>query len=492
MNNTSNMQQVPITGILNKDIQHFRDIFKEDETILYREFRSRDNSINCCIIFIDSMTDKDLLNEYVIEPIIMNCINENIEDESIADFLTHRILSSCNIKSTDEQKEIISAVLRGDTVLLCDGSKEALIIDAKGWSIRNITEPASEGVVRGPREGFNESMDTNISLIRRKINSEQLKFKFRELGNITKTRICICYIQNLVSSEILDELNRRLDTIKIDGILESGYIEELIKDHPWSVLNTIGYTERPDVIAGKLLEGRIALMVDGSPNVLTMPFIFMEYFQTNEDYYRNFIFSSLNRIIRIIGFALTTSVPAIYVALTNFHSDLLPTKLLISISVAREGVALPTIVEVLLMLLTFEILREAGTRLPQNIGQTISIVGALVLGEAAVTANIVSSPMVIIVATTAISCFLLPKMYSGLLIIRLIFLILASILGLYGYILGVMAIVFYLMSLKSFGVEYMLKTTSISKEDAKDTVIRSSWLSLKKPKFIIRKGKNKQ
>lgn len=488
MNNTPNMNQVSITGILKKDIQYFRDIFKEDETILYREFRSRDNSINCCIIFIDSMTDKDLLNEYVIEPVIMNSINDNIENESMADFLTHRILSSCNIKSTDQQKEIISAVLRGDTVLFCDGSEEALIIDAKGWSIRNIAEPSSEGVVRGPREGFNESMDTNISLIRRKINSEQLKFKFRELGNITKTRVCICYIQNLVSSEILDELNRRLDTIKIDSILESGYIEELIRDHPWSIFSTIGYTERPDTVAGKLLEGRIALIVDGSPNVLTMPFIFMEYFQTNEDYYGNFIFSSLNRIIRIIGFVLTTSVPAIYLALTTFHSDLLPTKLLISITVAREVVALPTIVEVLLMLLVFEILREAGTRLPQNIGQTISIVGALVLGEAAVTANIVSSPMVIIVATTAISCFLLPKMYYGLLIMRLILLLLAGILGLFGYILGVMGITFYLMSLKSFGVEYMLKTVPASKEDIKDTAIRSSWLSLKKPKFIIRKG----
>lgn len=488
MNNTANMNQVPITGILNKDIQHFRDIFKEDETILYREFRSRDNSMNCCIIFIDSMTDKDLLNEYVIEPVIMNSINENIENESISDFLTHRILSSCNIKSTDQQKEIISAVLRGDTVLFCDGSEEALIIDAKGWSIRNITEPLSEGVIRGPREGFNESIDTNISLIRRKINSEQLKFKFRELGDITKTRVCICYVQNLVSSEILDELNRRLDTIKIDSILESGYIEELIRDHPWSIFSTIGYTERPDTAAGKLLEGRIALIVDGSPNVLTMPFIFMEYFQTNEDYYRDFIFSSVNRILRMIGFVLTTSVPAIYTALTTFHSDLLPTKLLISISVAREGVALPTIVEVVLMLLIFEILREGGTRLPQNIGQTISIVGALVLGEAAVTANIVSSPMVIIVASTAISSFLLPKMYLGLLMIRLSFLILASVLGLYGYILGVLGLTFYLMSLKSFGVDYMLKVSSISKEDIKDTAIRSSWLSINKPKFIIRKG----
>ncbi len=487
MNNEVNTHKSPITGILSQDIKYFKDIFKDDENIIFRFFSNKNSSINCCIIFEDHMVDKEMINENIIAPIMNSDLYDDIENK--IDLLMRKILICGHIKKSFDEQEIINSILYGDTVIFCSGSYEAIIVTTKDWKVRNINEPEAESVVRGSREGFNESIDTNVSLIRRKINSPELKFKYKELGKITKTKICICYIEGLVSKEILEDLNSRLDKIKIDGVLESCYIEEKIKDHQYSIFDTIGNTERPDVVAAKLLEGRIALICDGTPMVLTIPFIFTEYFQSSEDYTNNFIYGSFNRIIRITGFTLASSVPAVYVALVTFHQELIPTQLLLSIAAARKGVPFPTTIEAILMIMIFEILREAGTRLPKNIGQAISIVGALVLGEAAVTAGFVSAPMVIVVAITAISKFSVPKMASVIMIIKSIFLLLASFLGLYGYIFGMIGLSLYLFSMKSFGIEYMLKFGSMNKDDLKDQGIRVSWEFMKnKSKFII--GKN--
>lgn len=489
MNDKINTHKSPITGILSQDIKYFKGIFKDDENIKVRFFTNKDSSINCCIIFEDHMVDKEMIDENIMAPIMNNDLHENIENK--IDFLTDKVLICGHIKKSSDEQEIVSSILYGDTVIFCSGSYEVIIVTTKDWKVRNIKESEAESVVRGSREAFNESIDTNISLIRRKINSSELKFKYKELGKITKTKICICYIDNLVSKEILEDLNSRLDKIKIDGVLESGYIEEKIKDHQYSIFDTIGNTERPDVVAAKLLEGRIALVCDGTPVVLTIPFIFAEYFQSSEDYYNNFIYGSFNRMLRISGFILTNSVPAIYLALVTFHQELIPTQLLLSIAASRKGVPFPTIVEALFMIAIFEMLREAGTRLPKNMGQAISIVGALVLGEAAVTAGFVSAPMVIVIAITAISKFSIPKIATADVILTNIFLLLASFLGLYGYIFGMIGVSLYLFSMKSFGVDYMLKFGALNKEDLKDLGIRVSWESMKnKSKFIIGKTDN--
>lgn len=489
MNNEINTHKSPITGILSQDIKYFKEVFKDDENIIFRFFSNKNSSISCCIIFEDHMVDKEMIDENILAPIMNSDLYEDIENK--IEFLMDKVLICGHIKKSFDEQEIISSILYGDTVIFCSGSREVIIVTTKDWKVRNIKESEAESVVRGSREAFNESIDTNVSLIRRKINSSELKFKYKELGKITKTKICICYIDNLVSKQILEDLNSRLDKIKIDGVLESGYIEEKIKDHQYSIFETIGNTERPDVVAAKLLEGRIALICDGTPVVLTIPFIFAEYFQTSEDYNNNFIYGSFNRMLRMSGFVLTNSVPAIYVALVTFHQELIPTQLILSIAAARKGVPFPTIVEAILMIFIFEMLREAGTRLPKNIGQAISIVGALVLGEAAVTAGFVSAPMVIVIAITAISKFSIPKIATADVVLTNIFLLLAGFLGLYGYIFGMIGVSLYLFSMKSFGVEYMLKFGSINKEDLKDLGIRVSWESMKnKSKFIIGKTDN--
>jgi spore germination protein KA len=333
----------------------------------------------------------------------------------------------------------------------------------------------------------------NLTLIRRKLETPNLKFKFMTIGVQSHTKVCVCYLDGIANQKILNELYNRLNSIEIDGILDSGYLQEMIKDSQFSPLRTIGNTERPDTVAAKLMEGRIAIIVDGTPEVLTVPYLFVEYFQASDDYYINFYFSSITRLLRILAFVLTTTSPAFYLALMVYHQEMIPTPLILSISSARQGVPFPSIVELLLLLIVFELLRDAGTRVPTNIGQALSIVGALVLGQASVEAKIVSAPVVIVVAISAITNLVLPRIVGTTIILRLVLLLLSSILGLYGLIFGMDGFMHHLCELLSFGVPYMLHLTSFELEDLQDTIIRSPWQYIKlRPKLITENNRLRQ
>lgn len=475
---------------LEANLTHFKDILESDNTVKFRTFKSKDSKITCGIIFTDGMSDKIIINENIIRPITNSLNNMSLTGANLFDYIKNSIVLCDYIEKTTDESIIISSIMFGNTALFIDGSKEVLILNTKGGYTRAIDVPPSENVVRGSREGFTENILINITLIKKRIQDTNLKFEYREIGRKTKTRICLSYIKDIAPEEIVNEAKRRLDTIDIDGILESGYIEELIRDEPLSPFKTIGSTERPDVAAGKLLEGRVIIICDGTPFVLTIPYLFVESFQASEDYYNNYIFSSFNRLLRILTFILTTSVPAIYIALVTYHHEMIPTKLFISISMAREGVPFPTVVEATLMLLTFEILREAGVRLPKQIGQAVSIAGALVLGEAAVRARLISAPIVIVVALTGISGFAVPTMLEVVVLLRFIFIIASSLFGIYGYIFAVIGLLIHLMPMKSFGVNYMEYADVIDKDNIKDTAIRSPWRLMEyRPRFIVKNRK---
>ncbi|MTI47100.1 MAG: spore germination protein [Firmicutes bacterium] len=486
--NNNNYENIEIGNSLEDKISMLKKILTGDDGIVYRRLQTKGpNSIKCSIIFVDSLVDTRKMNESVLRAVMETSIENKPTNRSTLDYFIEKIVSAGEITKSKDVDYIIGSILYGDTILMIDGIKEVLVIDTKGWKTRAICEPLSESNVRGPREGFTESIRVNISLIRRRIRSPKLKFNFRELGRETKTKVCLCYMNGIADKKIVKELITRLEKIDIDGILETGYIEEMIKDAPYSPFKTIGSTERPDVVCGRLLEGRVALICDGTPFVLTLPFIFIEYFQANEDYYKNYIYASTSRLLRITSFFLATSIPAIYVSLVTFHQEMMPTELVMSISAAQQGVPLPTVVEALVMLLVFDIIREAGIRLPAPIGQTVSIVGALVLGQAAVDAKVISAPIVIVTAFTGISSFLLPKMLDALSIIRVVFVILASFLGLYGYIFGVMALSIHLISIRSFGVSYMSNIASLNGQEEKDMFIRAPWWKMYfRPRAIVK------
>ncbi|MCL6571280.1 MAG: spore germination protein [Bacillus sp. (in: Bacteria)] len=472
---------------LESNIDHIKQIFKGDETLILRKFQNKYlPKAKCCVIYFDGMVNTTILNENIIQPIMENNLQDEISSCNLLEELEYKIIISNQITKSSDMNQIVSSIISGDTVFLLEGYDNALIIFSKGGEIRRpITEPDTERVVRGPREGFTESIMVNLSLIRRKINNQDLKLKFKELGERTHTKTCICYIEGLVLDEILIELEQRLDMIEIDGVLDSGYIQELIRDAPFSPFETVGFSERPDVVASKLLEGRIALVVDGSPFVLTVPFVLIEGFQANEDYYTNYIFSTFNRLIRTIGVLVATSLPAMYLALACYHQEMLPTPLLLSISSSQQGVPFPTVITLLGMLLVFDVLRETGTRMPTAIGQAVNIVGSLVLGQAAVEAKLVSAPVVIITALSGMMSLLSPTVLGVVIMVRFFLLIFSSFMGIYGYLLGMLLVILHLLTIRSFGIPYTLGFTSMKDHNGQDIWIRSPWWSMTlRPKIM--------
>lgn len=491
----------PLSPSLDKTIALFRGIFRNDGTLRVRVIENTNRTeVRCGLIYVDGMIDRDLIQNGITKPLMTyEFPEENVGNpEELMEIIRLRIIHISDVMVSTDFEELIAAVVAGKTVFLLDGYAGALNINAQGWETRSIEEPTTEKAVRGPREGFNESLLTNLTLIRRRVQNADLKFVFRDVGTRSKTHICLCYMESLASPDILKELEGRLDRVEIDHLLDTGYLAELIRDEPYSPFEMIGSTERPDSVVGKIMEGRIALLMEGSPFALTLPYVFVENFQASEDYYINFMFATFNRLLRVLGAFMSISIPAVYVALVTFSQEMVPTLLLLSIAIARFSVPFPTIVEALLMLTIFEILREAGARIPNSIGQAVSIVGALVLGQAAVDARIVSAPMVIVVGLTGITTLLNPRLTGPLIVIRIALLTVSFFLGLYGYFFGLLGLVIHLMSLRSFGVPYMLGVGSIRPQDVKDTAIRAPWWDMYLRPAIIgarnmkRKSRRKQ
>ncbi len=482
---TAAKESLKLSKSLAKNLQMFRELLQGDDLVVFREFTNQHYpECKFGLIFVNGLVNDEAINENIIAPLMEFSGIQALKEKSLDLFLKKTLITNKAIKETDINK-LLSEVLYGSTLLLVEGVNEALLFDTTDFKYRSITEPIAESVLRGPREGFTEAILVNISMIRRRFASPELKFKLMKIGKRTQTRVCLCYLEGVASPKIVADVTRKLQQISIDGILDSNYLQELIKNEKFTIFPMTYSTERPDVAVAKLLEGRVAILVDGTPYVLTMPCLFMEFFQSNEDYYTNFIFASFNRLLRYVGFFITTSLPGIYIALTTYHQEMIPTPLLLNISAAREGVPFPTVIEALFMVLIFDLLRESGIRLPTPIGSTIGFVGAIIVGQSSVTARMVSAPIVIIAAITGISNFLLPKMLGSLTYMRLFLLILSSVLGLYGYVFGVIAIMIHLMSLRSFGVPYMSNLGSLKYQEMKDTIIRAPWWQmLERPRLI--------
>lgn len=471
---------------LSKNTDTLKMLLQNDNTVVFREIDNiHTRNFHALLVFFDGMVNAEMSNMCIIQPVMQADIKAAESGGGLLELLKRKIIPVNQIKTTDQVETLLIALYNGDAALLADGCNEALLIGCKELRERALEEPGLEITLRGPKEGFTEILMTNLLLLRRRLKTPDLKFKYKELGVRSKTRICLCYIESLARADILAELESRLDRINIDAVISANYIEELIKDSPLSPFKTIGNTQRPDVVAAKLLEGRIAVFVNGTPSVLTLPFVFMEYFQSADDYYISYWMSSINRLLRCLSEFFTTSIPAVYVALTTYHQEMIPTPLLLSITAARHDIPFPTIIEALILLFLFEVIREAAIRLPAPMGQSVSIVGALILGEAAIEARLFSAPMVVIIAATGITGLITIKLKGAAMILRLLLLLLSAFLGLYGYIFGVIGAFIYLFSMRSFGVPYMLEYGSAYPADLKDLFIRAPWWYMKtRPKQI--------
>nr|WP_245884399.1 spore germination protein [Tumebacillus permanentifrigoris] len=451
----------------------FQEAFKNCSDVVFREIRFGQET--ALLVFIDALVNASNLHDNALRPLLQQLRGET--DEVTALDLEERVITLSQVLKIRKRQESIDAVLDGNAMLLLDGLDDALILNVSGGTRRGVEEPVTEASVRGPREGFTESIGTNIGLLRFKIKSEHLKTVSFSIGEHTKTRVLLCYMDNLADPAVIEEVSKRLDGIEIDGVLESAYIEEFIEDEPYSPFPQMQYTERPDTVAALLLEGRFAIFVDGTPFVLMAPISFWQFFQASEDYYERYFIANLIRWLRYAFVFIALYLPALYIAITTYHQDMLPTSLLLSVATARESIPFPAIVEALIMETAFEALREAGIRLPKTVGQAVSILGALVIGQAAVQAGIVSAPMVIIVSMTGIASFTIPR-FNGAIAIRMLrfpMMVMASAFGVFGIVIGTLLLSVHLCGLRSFGVPYLSGIAPLKLNELKDILIRVPW-----------------
>lgn len=469
-------QQTPSRTALDKNLANnedlLRSLYDNCTDIVFRSFLIF-GTIPALLIYVDGLANIEELDGRVLSPLMHGRGNQEWDVHA---FLQKAVPVS-KMQELNSLEECVDSIANGYPVLLIDQQQAAISIGLSKWEKRAIEEPVAEGVVRGPREGFSESITVNTSLLRRLIKTPALKMERRNIGGYTKTAVIVAYIEGLVDKTLVKEVHSRLDRIEIDGILESGYIEEFIEDQPSSPFPQILSTERPDVVCGNLLEGRVAILVDGTPFVLIAPATLFSMLQSSEDYYQRSMASTAIRWLRYFFTTMSFILPSLYVALLTFHHEMVPTSLLISMASSREAVPFPALVEAMIMEVTFEALREAGVRLPKQVGAAVSIVGALVIGQAAVQAGLVSAPMVIVVAITGIASFMIPHYIAGISIrlLRFPMMLLAGTLGLLGIMLGIITVVVHLCSLRSLGVPYLSPVGPLKTSELKDTIIRAPW-----------------
>lgn len=430
----------------------------ENKDIIVRDFTVGTNqAIGGFAVFIDGMVDKavqDLLFQA-----LMRFAHEPapIHRGKLAEMVKESLLPGNQVSVYSRFSDILNAVNYGDTAIFLEGCSEAVLVETKGWEHRGVERPIVEQTVRGPQEAFNETIRANTALLRKLIKNEKLTTEFSIVGTRSRTNVAIMYLRDLANPDLVAEVKRRIESIKIDYIGDSGMLEEFIEDHPYNLNPTILATERPDRAASKIVEGKIAILVDGSPFILVVPSTMYEMLHTGEEMYSRWQYGTYIRYLRVVAFLLSFLLPGLYLSVVLFHHEMIPTELLLAIAGNREKVPFPSLVEVLLMELSFELIREAGLRIPGVMGSTIGIVGALILGQAAVQANIVSPILVILVAVTGLASFAIPyySLAFTLRIYRFIYIALGATMGFYGISMGLFAQILLTANLKSFGAPYL-------------------------------------
>ncbi|SEU20298.1 spore germination protein [Paenibacillus sp. NFR01] len=441
-----------------------------------------DSSVAVVCAYLETLVDKEQLQELVILPLLELRFPE---PDSMHPIARIRSTLSGNAYTLEEDpRKWISGVTSGQCLLLIEGDEFGYLLDISSFQHRSIEEPKAEKTVRGPGEGFTENIMTNVSLIRSRVKSPQLVFESYTVGETTQTRVFLAYLQGRPSEQRLQLYRDRLSSIQTDAVFESAHVEQFLEEQELTPFPKTLYTERPDVVGSHLVNGKIAVLTDGTPYCLIAPATFFEFFISAEDYYQKALFATLLRWLRFLSFLLSVYTPSIYIALTNYRQEIIPSALLINLAAQREGVPFPAFVEAILMLLMFELLREAGIRMPTVTGQAISILGAVVLGQAAVEAGLVSAAMVIVVGITSIANFVSPTFGFGMAqrVLQFLFMFLAVILGLYGLFIGTLLLIIHLVSLKTSGEPYLSPIAPTLRNRYQDTLVRMPWSKMKPPK----------
>lgn len=472
-----------ISKSLRKTVEEIKKVVYADDIIFY-EFLAGETS--AVIIYAEDLSDKEIIGKQIVRPMQ----NANKFNDFI-DF--YRYINLPESEELATTNEVIEKVLAGDGVILVDGIDKGISVATRKPASRAVTEPPTASILKGPREGFVENAQVNMSLVRQRIKSPKLKYEKLTVGKLSKTMVGLVYIKGVANDKLVKTLRNKINDICVDGIIDSSYIIKSISDKKTSMFKQVGSTEKPDIFASKLLEGRVGIIVDGSPIALTAPFILLEDFQSSEDYYINTYRANFSRILRLIAVVLSIMLPAFFVAAQLFHLQFIPLAFLLTIVGSIKGIPLSPSVEMFVTLLIFEILNEASIRMPRYVGIAMSVVGALVLGETAVNAGVVSTPTIMIIALSGICFYAVPDLNETLSVLRIMFLTIAGFMGGYGIILLSAGLLTYLCAFDSFGTPYTSPIAPLNLNDLQDGIIMSFYAEqTMRPEFLKCKNKRRK
>ncbi|SHE36711.1 spore germination protein [Clostridium fallax] len=451
---------------MEKKLKFFKDRLKDSFDVKYREVDTALGKATC--IFIDVLCGTSFVSEYIVKPLVL----EKEHVFTLKDICC-KVLSINTVGYPKDDEDALLHILSGDVIIIFENEKGMIYCEAKNIASRGVGIPVTESVLKGPREGFTELFVDNVALIRKRVKNSDLKFEAIYVGEKSKTVVCVTYIQGLAPKELIDYVRSKIKELDYQFILDTNYIEDKLR-YKNTVFDTVGYTEKPDETVAKLMEGRVGVIVDGTPFVITTPFFFLENFHMPDDYYLNKYFVNFTRTLRWIAFFIATFMPGIYVATICYHYSMIPSLFVFRLAVSRAGVPFPTIIEVLIMMTFFQLIKEAGLRLPQPIGTAMSIVAALILGDAAVGAGLASRITILVIAISALSYFLIPKSYGAMSIWSIIIVLFSAFLGLPGFFAATLLLVTHLANLKSSGYSYLFPIGTAKEYKFKDLVFRGN------------------
>ena len=471
--------------------QEIKKEFLDSPDIIIRDIKLGDKNLS--LVFIDELCNIEEINRSILFSLSKFC-----EKDFSLEALQKKVITFCNAEILLNE-DIEEKLLRGFAVLFKDNDKRALCFNTVMYPGRSVEEPPTSTVISGPREGFTETLKINLSLIRKRLPSKKLKVEELSIGRRTKTRINLVYFNDIVDLKVVDEIKRKLDKYDIDGVLDSYYLVKFLENRPNSIFRQIGNCEKPDIAVAKILEGRVVILVDGTPIALTIPYVMFEDFQSSNDYYSDAHRVSILRIIRVLGLFISIFLPGMYIALQLYHYKVLPLKFLVTIVNTTQNLPLNPFLEIFFIIVLFDILFEASVRMPKYLGMAISIVGALILGDTAVKAGLVSPPGVMIVALSAITVYIIPNQSSQISLLRIVFAIIGGTLGFHGIMLGMLFLLAYLCNFDSFNTPYLAPYSPYIKDDMKDFILKDSLTTMtKRPKSIpnenttrLKRGKGK-
>ena len=444
-------------------------------------------STQLSVLFIAGLTSLDSINKDVLEPILSY---DQEKAKNIIETLKAKAVSNGELVVCSLIEEAIQKLLKGFAVLLVEGASEIICFNVEKITVRGIDIPPNSTVVKGPRQGFNESLKYNLALLRERLATDKLTIESVTIGKLTQTDVAVCYLKGVANKKIIDDILKKLKAIDIDGVIDSSYLSSFLQRKPYSIFKQIGDTEKPDVLCSKLLEGRIGIIVDGSPIVLTVPFILVEDLQAEDDYFSQHVRISFIRILRLAGIVIAILLPGTYVALQLYHYKIIPLQFLITIMNTAQGIPFTPFTEIVFIILLFEVLYEANLRMPQYLGMALSIVGALILGETAVNAGLASPPAVMIVALSGLTFYTVPNQASQFGLLRLMFTLFGAVLGLFGILLGSLGVVSYLCSFDSYDSAYLGPIAPYIKNDQKDFLFKKPLVEMKTRPVSISNNKN--